>query len=132
MPKTTTRAVKLHNKKASCGVCGGRLKIHQKNCRRIVKTIGISGPAFMEIRYYKYWCPRCEVHNMSNMDHIVPLGGYYHRRVVLMAVHLCGKHGPYKAGKLMEKKYHVRVPTTTVHGWWVNYELGGFREGFGG
>lgn len=115
VPKT--RRITISHKTALCSKCGAVSKRHSTGNRRI-HEIGHDRPVVLDVTYSKHECRICRKHFSIDMSHIAPPRGQFTHRVVRTAVALANAGMTMaKVSHVMQWKYHVRVPQTTIHDW---------------
>lgn len=114
-----TRNVSLRRKVAPCPVCGTPSKKHSEGVRR-PREIGLGEPTILNIYISKHYCVKCRKHFSQDTTHLAPKGYKCTARVVRTALQLL-KDGQTleRASNHMWSRYHVKVPTTTLHEWSV-------------
>jgi transposase len=119
----TLRAVNLSRKVVECPVCGTVSKRHSLG-HRWLRDIGLTQPSILEITYSKHYCTKCERHFNIPMEQLAHKESHYTHRIHRAAVDLITKQNlTFEAAQsFMERKYHVRVPTSTMSDW-INFDI---------
>ena len=117
---TKVRRINLSRKVAPCPRCTYMSKRHTLGKRRL-REIGVDVPTLLEVTYSKHYCDRCKRHFSLSMSHLALPHNRFTNRVRRTAVSLVKKQMMTleKASEIMRQKYHVRIPSTTLHDWTV-------------
>jgi len=120
MNNQQVRKINLSFKRAPCPRCGSVSKRHSVGDRRL-SEIGISKPTVLEVKVSKHFCNKCRKHFTVDANHIAQPSCRYTNRVRRTAVNLVQSESLTleKAAHKMRQKYHVRIPSTTLHDWLV-------------
>ena len=113
---TKVRKMVFSRKVADCPRCGGQCKRHSMG-RRNLHEIGSHSPIILQVDYSKHWCRKCKKHFSVSMGHIAQLAARYTNRVKRSALDALRIRTLEQACKHMRERYHVEIPTTTLHDW---------------
>ncbi|MHA2022858.1 MAG: hypothetical protein ACTSWQ_04265 [Candidatus Thorarchaeota archaeon] len=114
------REINMSRKIVNCPRCGTGSKRNNEG-ERNTREVGISMSTVLRITYSKHYCPKCRKYFSNPMDHIVSPSARFTNMVRRTAVDLVSKEQLTleKACDVMWNKYHVHIPTTTLHDWVV-------------
>jgi len=110
-------AVDFIRSHVECPTCHNMCRMHSIGTRRI-RTIGVSEPTVMNIRYSKHRCKACEKFFSVDMSSVAMPHGHYSNEVRNIAIQLynTGVSLEKVSGK-MRREHYVDVPITTIHCW---------------
>ena len=125
MPRTAivikgakVRQINLSRKAAKCPSCGKEGRRHSLG-HRWIYDLGLSKPALLNVTYSKHFCSKCDHFFNISMEQLAMPGSSFTNRVTKTAMALVMDKDMTLTGasELLQQKYHVHVPMTTLHGW---------------
>lgn len=113
------RQINVTHKVYECLKCGTVSKRHSFG-HKWIRDVGIEGPVVLEVRYSKHFCKKCEYYFAVPTEHLAPSNIKYSQRVIRTTLGLVKSGASLKAASdIMQSKYHVYVPASTIHDWTV-------------
>lgn len=115
---TKVHKINLLRNTGLCPRCGTVCKRTHKHTRQL-HEVGISVPTVLEITVGRYLCLVCCKYFTLSLDHLTWSRGKFTLRVRRTAVDLVVKQSFTldMAAERMRKKYHVHIPSSTLHEW---------------